>query len=136
MPDARVLKRIHRVRTVQLTLARADEARAAGVAETERVLAARVAELAAAVTSASGSAAALMARAHYRERLHQSADAASARLLRAEADHARTADAARAAHRDQEAAARLRDRAAVEAAQAERRALADALPSARRVRNA
>lgn len=134
MRDARLLKRIHRVRTVQLTMARAEEVRAANGVENERQLVDRVAELAAAVAPASGSAASLVARAHYRERLHQSATAASARLMRAEAELARTAEAARAARRDEAAAEKLRDRAKADAALREMRALAEAPPAARRTR--
>jgi len=134
MRDARLLKRIHRVRTVQLTLARAEEVRAADGVENERQLVNRVAELAAAVTPVSGTAASLVARAHYAERLHQSATAASARLMRAETELARTAEAARSARRDQAAAEKLRDRAAAEAALAEMRALAEAPPATRRTR--
>jgi hypothetical protein len=134
MRDARLLKRIHRVRTVQLTLARAEEVRATGGVENERQLVSRIADLAAAVAPASGSAAALMARAHYAERLHQSATAASTRLMRAEAELARTVEAARAARRDQAAAEKLRDRATAEAALAEMRALAEAPPATRRTR--
>ena len=49
--DARALGRIHRVRTLQLTLARAEESRAQGAVATETALSGRIAQLAEAVAA-------------------------------------------------------------------------------------
>lgn len=111
MPDRKQLGRIHRVRTLQLTLARAEEARAHDRHATETALAARVVQLADAAVSGSGGAAALGAAAHYRERLHQSAHQLAHRVRAAEADAARAAEDARAAKRDQGAVEKLIERA-------------------------
>lgn len=125
------LGRIHRVRTLQLTLARAEEARAHAQVATETALSARIAQLAEAVAPASGSAATLLAASHYRERLHNSAVAAANRVRGAEAEAARAAEGARAAKRDQSAVEKLIDRARAEALRCEMRALEDA-PSRKR----
>jgi len=134
MADARLMARIHRVRTLQLALARADEARAAAAVETERQLTRRVAELAAAVAPVSGSAAALMARAHYRDKLAQSAVAADTRLARAQFEHRRRTEAMQDARRDEAAAEKLFHRARGEATARETRALED-LPQRSRKRH-
>lgn len=116
-PDkSKTLGRIHRVRTVQLNLARATEARARAQAASETALASRIAQLAYAASSGSGNTAAFAAAAHYRDRLHQSAAAADARVRNAEAGVLRAEAATRDAKRDQTAVEKLLDRAADEAA--------------------
>lgn len=120
------LKRIHRVRTLQLTLARAEEARANAQVATEQALSERIAQLSEAVAPASGSAAALLAASHYRERLGKSAVAAANRIRTAESDAASAAEGSRAAKRDQSAVEKLIERARGEALRRDMRALEDA----------
>ena len=126
----KTLARIHRVRTLQLGLARADEAQRLGTLADESALQARIAGLAAAVapSPAAIGGTALAAAAHYRERLHQSAAVATGRVRVAEERAAAAAEASRAAHRDQSAVEKLLARAHAEAAVREMRALADAPP--------
>lgn len=121
--DARTLGRIHRVRTLQLTLARAEEIRAHGAVATETALSGRIAQLAEAVAPVSGDAVALVAAAHYRERLGLSALAAQARVRAAEADALRAAAHSRAARHDQGAVEKLMERAAHDEVRREMRAL-------------
>lgn len=113
MADAKKLARLHRVRTLQLNLTRADEARAHDKAASEALLASRITALADAVAPAaqSATAASLSASAHFRERLHDSAVAARARVDAAEQFVARAAEATRAAKRDQTAIEKLIARA-------------------------
>lgn len=131
MNRARTLQRLHRVRTLQLGLARADEARAVDALAGETQLTHRIAGLidavapAAAASPASGVAAA----AHYRERLQQSADAAAGRVRAAQARSAAAAEASRAAKRDLTAIEKLIERARAAAVAKEVRALEDLPPS-------
>lgn len=125
------LARIHRVRTLQLTLALAEEARANAQVATEQALSERIAQLAEAVAPASGSAAALLAASHYRDRLGKSAVASANRVRTAESDAARATEGSRAAKRDQSAVEKLIQRARADALRREMRALEDA-PSTRK----
>lgn len=122
---ANQLKRIHRVRTLQLTLARAEEARAYAQVATEQALSARIAQLADAVAPASGSAVTLLAASRYRDRLVKSAEAAANRVRTAESDAARAAEGTRAAKRDQSAVEKLLERARADALRREVRTLQD-----------
>ena len=134
MPDAKKLYRIHRVRTLQLNLVRAEEMRAHEKHHSETQLAGRIQALAdavAPVTSQTGGAA-MLAQAHFRERLHQSASAAQARVEMAGHHVARAAEATRGAKRDQTAVEKLLDRARVAALCKEMRALEEAPPPPRR----
>ena len=137
MPDAKKLARIHRVRTLQLGLVRADEARAHERVATEQALAARIGQLAAATAPMpldTGAGFSLAASAYYRERLNQSAAAADARVRAAEGVVGRAAEATRAAHRDQSAVEKLMERARATDLVKEMRALEDA-PSTSRKRH-
>lgn len=111
------LARLHRVRRIQLNLARGEEASAHDKAASETALGLRIAELANAVAPAPETAAgfSLGAAAHYREKLQISADAAQVRAAQAEA-RARTAtEKAQSAWRDQSAMEKLIARADAEA---------------------
>ena len=138
MADARekTLARIHRVRTLQLGLTRADEARAHDKVASESALSARISSLAAAVAPVPQTAVAvsLGASAHYRERLQQSADAAIDRVRSAEYQVERAGDATRSAKRDQSAVEKLIARAQADAVIRELRALEDA-PAFRKIRH-
>lgn len=126
--DPRRLARVHRVRTLQLGLAQAEEARAQAAVATETALSHRIARLADAVAPRpdDSGAATLAAAAHYRERLHQSAVAAANRVRAAESQAERSAEARLVAKRDQTAAEKLLDRGRAAQAAAERRAMEDA----------
>ncbi|MBY0521016.1 MAG: hypothetical protein K2P79_11400 [Sphingomonas sp.] len=130
------LERIHRVRTLQLGLVRADEARAIEKVDSERELKNRIAALSADVAPAETAAEAFsfIAAAHYRDRLSQSAVAAQARLDVASQRLARASEATREARRDQSAIEKLIARD--EAAEAIRaiRAL-EAAPPLRKIRH-
>ncbi len=131
MPDAKKLARIHRVRTLQLGLTRADEVRAHEKFASETNLAARIQALADAVSPAAAmqaTAASLGAQAHFRERLHQSSAAAQMRVQSAEMFVNRAAEATRSAKRDQSAIEKLLDRARIAALAKEMRALEDTPP--------
>lgn len=134
--DKRQLQRIHRVRTLQLGLAQANEAKAAEGLASETALAGRIAELARAVSPSPSATpgVSLAAAAHYRERLHQSAHAAETRVHAA----TRQVEAARAArqdaHRDQSAVEKLLARADAAELLKAMRALEDA-PALRKVRH-
>ncbi|PCG08961.1 hypothetical protein COA17_08590 [Sphingomonas ginsenosidimutans] len=135
MADGKRLQRLHRVRTLQLNLARADEARAREQVTSEQQLSHRIAQLAAAVAPQPAlvpGAAHLAAAAHFRERLHRSADAAVERVRTAEMNADRRSQAARAAHRDQSAVEKLIDRHRAELIRAEMKALEDAPAPTRR----
>lgn len=125
------LARIHRVRTLQLGLVRADEAHAQARLATEDQLAQRIGDLVAAIapTPASASAASLIAAAHFRDRLHVSASNAEARRGAAQLSAERAAAATRAARRDQSAVEKLLARAEADAALAAIRALEEAPPT-------
>lgn len=134
MADARQLKRIHRVRTLQLGLIRADEVRAHDRAAREAELAGRIGELAAAVAPVplvGGGGFGLAAAAHYRERLQESAAAADHRVQASLAAADRAVAATQAARRDQSAVEKLIARAEAVAVTKAIRALED-LPAATR----
>jgi hypothetical protein len=137
MADAAKLARIHRVRTLQLGLKRADEVAAAEKHRSETMLSDRIGALASAVapTIADAGGFSLAAQAHYRERLHQSAIAATSRVAAAEAQWHHASEQTRAAHRDQTAIEKLMARADAEAIVKEMRALQDAPPTGLRKRH-
>ena len=127
-----MLTRLHRVRTLQLNLTMADEARAQERVASEHQLSHRIGQLIEAVTptpAATASAASLMANAHFRHRLLESADAAAARIHAAEQRAAHAGEQTKAAKRDQTAVEKLMDRARMAAIRAEMRALED-MPAA------
>lgn len=126
----KTLARLHRVRTIQLHLAHADEARARDHMNSESQLHTRIAQLAEAVAPIAASAVgvSLGAAAHYRDKLHQSALTAAARVRNAEAQRDRTAAATKAARRDQHAIEKLIVRADAVAIRAEMRALEETPP--------
>lgn len=126
-----MLARLHRVRTLQLTLAQGDEARARDQLASEAQLTSRIAALADAVAPQAEmvSAVSLAASALYRERLHQSADGARLRVARAETQLDRATAATRNARQDQGAVEKLIERARAAAVVAERRAMQDAPPA-------
>jgi len=130
----RGLDRILRVREVQVTLARLDEAQHQAKLASERALRERIAALAADVAPAPETAAAfsLKAAAVYRERLHQSAEAARARVDQAQARAQAAAERTRAARQDQSAIEKLIDKRATQAIAKEMRALEDLPPAARK----
>jgi len=125
--DPRQLARIARVRALQLTLAQADEARARDKADAEAALGRRIAALADAVAPAPtfASGVALGAQAHFRARLHQSAQAAAQRVATADRLAAGAAEATRVARQDQAAVDKLLARARSAALVREMRALED-----------
>jgi hypothetical protein len=132
------LHRLLRVRTLQLGQTRAAEAAAAAKRDSEAELKARIASLAAHITPREadrGLANSLAAAAHYRERLHASAAAASQRVEAAEAGLDRARTATREARRDQTAIEKLIGRADADAALKALRALEEA-PPVRRNRHA
>lgn len=134
--DRKKLARLHRVRTLQVNLAHAAETSARAQVASETALAQRIAALAAAVAPAEvqGTAVSFAAQAHYRDRLHRTAQAADDRVRTAEAAAARASEATRAAKRDQTAVEKLMARAAFEAGLRELRALQEA-PPLRKVRH-
>lgn len=136
MADAASFRRVLRVRTLQVNLARVEEAAAHERLASEAALRERIARLADDVAPRAVAAGGftLMAAAHYRERLSHSAAAAEARERQA-AERAEIASAlAREAKRDQTAVEKLIARRDAEVALAAMRALADA-PPARQVRH-
>ena len=126
----KTLARLHRVRTIQLHLAHADEMRAHDHLTSEAQLHDRIAQLAAAVAPIAASAVgvSLGAAAHYRDKLHQSALTAAIRVSNAEDHRARTAETTLAARRDQTAIEKLIERADAVAVRAEMRALEETPP--------
>ncbi len=130
------LDRILKVRTLQLGLVQAEEARARDKAAGEVALNNRIAQLAASVAPASEPTAgfSLVAAAHFRERLQQSAEAAEGRLRAARAQAERAADATREARRDQSAIEKLIARADADAVLKAIRAL-EAAPPTRKIRH-
>jgi flagellar FliJ protein len=134
--DRKKLARLHRVRTVQLNLAHAEESTARAQVASEAALAQRIASLAAAVapSPAQGTAVSFAAQAHYREKLHRTAQAADNRVRTAEAAAARAAEVTQSAKRDQTAVDKLIARADLELALRELRALQEA-PPLRKVRH-
>ena len=137
MASPKQLARVNRVRTVQLTLARAAQAQAEAQVASETALNTRIAQLAAAIAPAptQGAAVSLTAAAHYRDRLHQSAHAAVARVQQAEQRAAAATDAARGAERDLKAVEKLQTRADADAALAAIRALEGAPMPVRSLRH-
>ncbi|UZK68882.1 hypothetical protein OKW76_12680 [Sphingomonas sp. S1-29] len=137
--SAKKLERLLRVRTLQLGLVRADEARAAEKVASETALRDRITQLAAEVAPAPSPAPAaalsLIAGAQYRDRLHQSAFAAERRVTVAQDSLGQARDASREARRDQNAVEKLIDRAEVHAALKALRALETLPPSAPRKRH-
>jgi flagellar FliJ protein len=132
----KTLARLLRVRTLQLGLSRAEEARAHQRFAGEAALRTRIGQLAEAVAPASTETAAfsLVAAAHFRDRLQQSAEAAEARLNAAQAVVERAAEATRSAKRDQTAIEKLIERADADAAIKAIRELEKA-PSVRKIRH-
>ena len=132
----KTLARVHRVRALQLNLARADEAGRLLALADAAALRARIAGLADAVAPdlAATASTGLAAAAHYRDRLHQSAVAADGRVRMAEDRATTAAEASRVAHRDRTAVEKLIARARADAAMREMRALAEA-PSGGRKRH-
>ncbi|MBM6578129.1 MAG: hypothetical protein EOP68_11435 [Sphingomonas sp.] len=125
---SKMLARLHRVRTLQLGLARADEVRHAEALASEHQLTQRISALVDAVaptTQATG-AHSLSAAAYYRERLQKTADAAFTRVEMAERRADAATEATRAAKRDQSAVEKLMERARQAATMKEMRALEDA----------
>ncbi len=137
MAKQKQLDRILRVRTLQLGMTRADEVRAQAKLASEAELANRIARLADSVSPApaeAGSGFSLVAAAHFRSRLHQSAELAETRLREAEQAAERAAEATREAKRDQSAVEKLMARADREAAVKAIRALESA-PVVRKIRH-
>lgn len=130
------LDRILRVRTLQLGLVQAEESRAQQRAASEAILKSRIAQLVEGVSPAPAPVAAfsLVAAAHFRERLHQSAEAAEGRLRAAEAVAERAAEATREARRDQSAIEKLIARAEADAVVKAIRAM-EAMPPSRKIRH-
>ena len=128
MKRAATLGRIHRVRTLQLGLARAEEMRQHEALAGEFELNRRIAGLVEAVAPSAEAFGLrdLQARAHYREKLHQSALAAETRVQHARQRADAATEASRAAERDQRAVEKLIDRARRDATMAEMRALQNA----------
>lgn len=137
MADKKKLERLLRVRTLQLGLVRADEVQAAARVASETNLRARIAQLAddVAPTPAPTRGISFVAAAHFRERLHHSAEAAESRVRAAEAVAMRAATATREAKRDQSAIEKLIERADADAALKAIRALEAAPPPARKIRH-
>lgn len=137
MPKAKQLDRILRVRTLQLGMTRADEVRAQVKLASEAELANRIARLADSVAPApaeAGSGFSLVAAAHFRSRLHHSAELAEARMRDAELAAELAAEATREAKRDQSAVEKLMARADREAAVKAIRAMESA-PVVRKIRH-
>lgn len=111
--DRKQLERIHRVRTLQLGIAQAAEADAADGLASETALATRIADLAQAVAPVPSHApgVSLAAAAHYRDKLHQSAQTAATRVHAATTQAEATRTAREAAHRDRTAIEKLIARA-------------------------
>lgn len=133
MANPRKLDRILRVRTLQLGQVRAREGHARDRVAQEAALRERIAQLSANVAPAEAQemATSLMAAAHYRERLHQSAIAAERRVEAAEQGLTVAEAATREAKRDQTAVEKLIARAEADAALKALRALETLPPTGR-----
>lgn len=133
---AKKLERLLRVRTLQLDQVRAAEVHARAKVDQEETLHARIAALAANVAPAAAPtfATTLIAAAHYRDRLHQSAHAAERRVAVAQQGLETARAATREAHRDQSAIEKLIAREEAKAALEALRAL-EALPASARKRH-
>lgn len=131
MASAKRLQRLHRVRTLQLNLVQAAEADAQAKVAAEAALRIRIAQLAAAVAPQPMAAdgVSFAAAALYRERLHQSAQAAEQRVVNAHFRADQAAAATRAARQDQHAIEKLLARDAAAAALKALRALEEAPPA-------
>lgn len=135
--DSKKLERLLRVRTLQLDQVRAQEIHARRRVEQEEQLRERIAGLAANVAPVLGGhelATSLSAAAHYRERLHQSADAAERRVKVAEQGLEQARSATMDARRDQSAIEKLIVREEAQAALKALREL-ETLPPARKNRH-
>lgn len=136
--SAKKLERLLRVRTLQLDQVRAAEVQARTRVDQEETLRARIAALAANVapdaTPAPAFATTLIAAAHYRDRLHQSAHAAERRVELAQQGLETARAATREAHRDQSAIEKLIEREEARAALKALREL-EALPAIARKRH-
>ena len=130
------LDRILKVRTLQLGLVRAEEARANERFAGEVSLRNRIAQLTndIAPTPSIGQGLSMIAAAHLRERLQHSAEAADGRMRDAEQVAALAAEKTREAKRDQSAIEKLLARAEADAALRAIRAL-EAAPPSRKIRH-
>jgi flagellar FliJ protein len=130
------LDRIHKVRTLQLGLVRAEEVRANERFASEVNLRNRIAQLThdIAPTPTAGQGLSMIAAAHFRDRLQQSAEAADGRMRAAEHVAALAAEKTREAKRDQSAIEKLLARAEADAALRGIRAL-EAAPPSRKIRH-
>jgi hypothetical protein len=126
----KTLDRLLRVRELQLNMVRADEVRAQAKLDSEQTLRDRIAALAdnVAPARAPSGALSLAAAAHFRDRLHRSAEAADMRLKIALETLERAADATREAKRDHSAIEKLIEREAAEQAVKAIRALEEPPP--------
>lgn len=136
MPKPDRLERLLRVRTLQLGMVRAEEARAVERFDGEVTLKSRIAQLADSVAPSSSATEgfSLVAAATFRDRLHRSAEAAEARLNAAQVVVDRAAAATREAKRDQSAIEKLIERSDADAALKAIRAL-EAAPPSRKIRH-
>lgn len=136
MADRKTLDRLLRVRELQLNMVRADEVRAQAKLDSEQHLRNRIAALADNVAPAPepSGALALMAAAHFRDRLQRSAEAADARLHAANETLERAAAATREAKRDHSAIEKLIERETADQALKAMRALEE-LPPVRKIRH-
>lgn len=133
---ARTLARIHRVRTLQLTLKQGEEAAAQDKLASEAALSARIGQLVSAISPTMQMAGgfSMSAAAHYRDKLSQSATAADARVRAAEDRLGMAAEETKAAKRDQTAVEKLIARAEAEATIRAIRAMED-MPATRKNRH-
>jgi len=135
---AKKLERLLRVRTLQLDQVRAAEVHARTKVDQEQVLRERIAALADNVAPVAAPAptfaTSLIAAAHYRDRLHQSAHAAERRVAVAQQGLETARAATREAHRDQSAIEKLIEREDAKAALKSLREL-EALPANARKRH-
>ncbi|GAA0738544.1 hypothetical protein [Sphingomonas japonica] len=127
--SAKKLDRLLRVRTLQLGMVRASEMQAHERVASETALKHRIAQLAADVAPRPESdfATSLIAAAHYRDRLHQTAAAAEQRVAAAESGLVEARERTIDARRDQSAVEKLIARANTDAALKALRAM-EALP--------
>ena len=135
---AKKLERLLRVRTLQLDQVRAAEVHARAKVDQERTLRERIATLADNVAPVAAPAptfaTSLIAAAHYRDRLHQSAHAAERRVVVAQQGLETARAATREAHRDQSAIEKLIEREDAKAALKALREL-ETLPASTRKRH-
>ena len=133
MRKAKRFDRLLRVRTLQLGQVRTQEVHARARVVHEETLRERISQLSASVAPAEQqeTANSLIAAAHYRERLHQSAIAADRRVAVAEQGLAEAEQATREARRDQSAIEKLIGREEAEAALKALRALETLPPTGR-----